>query len=63
MLIYGRNVFFLSVLISIITASLVFFSINRMLIRPIHRVTENMKAFAKDPENPGNIIVPSPVGR
>jgi signal transduction histidine kinase len=60
MLIYGRNVFFLSVLISLITASLVFFSISRMLIRPIHRVTENMKAFAKDPENPGNIIVPSP---
>jgi hypothetical protein len=37
MLIYGRNVFFLSVLISLITASLVFFSISRMLIRPIHR--------------------------
>jgi signal transduction histidine kinase len=60
MLIYGRNVFFLSVLISLITASLVFFSISRMLIRPVHRVTENMKAFSEDPENPNNIIVPSP---
>ena len=60
MLIYGRNVFLLSVLISLITASLVFFSISRMLIRPVHRVTENMKAFAEDPENPNRIIVPSP---
>ena len=60
MLIYGRNVFLLSVLISVITASLVFFSISRMLIRPVQRVTENMKAFSEDPENPKNIIVPSP---
>ncbi|MCY0149598.1 HAMP domain-containing histidine kinase [Hoeflea sp. G2-23] len=60
MLIYGRNVFLLSVLISVITASLMFFSINRMLIRPVKRVTENMQAYSEDPENPANIIVPGP---
>src|SRR5690606_9991794 len=59
-LIYGRNVFLLSVLISVITAGLMFFSINRMLIRPVKRVTENMQAFSEDPENPANIIVPGP---
>ncbi|WP_417410763.1 ATP-binding protein [Hoeflea sp.] len=58
MLIYARNVFFLSVLISMITAGLLFFSINRLLLRPVQRVTENMQAFSEDPENPANIIVP-----
>tara|TARA_R110002020_G_scaffold993_6_gene4943 strand:- start:12846 stop:14261 length:1416 start_codon:yes stop_codon:yes gene_type:complete len=60
MLIYGRNVFLLSVLISLITASMVFFAINRLLFRPVRRVTENMQAFSEDPENPANIIVPGP---
>ncbi|WP_244447199.1 HAMP domain-containing sensor histidine kinase [Hoeflea sp. BAL378] len=60
MLIYGRNVFLLSVLISVITASMVFFAINRLLFRPVRRVTENMQAFSEDPENPGNIIIPGP---
>ena len=62
MLIYGRNVFFLSVLISVITAGLLFFSINRLLLRPVQRVTENMQAFSEDPENPSNIIIPAPTG-
>lgn len=62
MLIYGRNVFLLSVLISIITAGLVFFAINRIMIRPVKRMTDNMQAFSKEPENPGRIIVPRPVG-
>ena len=62
MLIYGRNVFFLSVLISFITAGLVFFAINRLMIGPVRRMTENMQAFSEDPENPGKIIVPRPVG-
>jgi signal transduction histidine kinase len=62
MLIYGRNVFFLSVLISIITAGLVFFAINRIMIRPVKRMTDNMQAFSEDPENPGRIIVPRQVG-
>ncbi len=62
MLVYGRNVFFLSVLISMITAGLVFFTINRILIRPIRRMTDNMQAFSAEPENPARIIVPRIVG-
>jgi signal transduction histidine kinase len=62
MLIYGRNVLFLSVLISIITAGLVFFAINRIMIGPVKRMTDNMQAFSEDPENPGRIIKPRPVG-
>jgi signal transduction histidine kinase len=62
MLIYGRNVFFLSVLISVITAGLVFFAIDRIMIRPVRRMTDNMQAFSEDPENPNRIIKPRPVG-
>ncbi|WP_394691011.1 ATP-binding protein [Hoeflea sp.] len=62
MLIYGRNVFFLSVLISIITAGLVFFAINRIMIRPVKRMTDNMQAFSEEPENPGRVILPRQVG-
>jgi signal transduction histidine kinase len=61
MLDYARNIFLLSVLISVITAGLVFFSINRMLIRPIRRMTRNMQEFSADPENPARIIGPRPV--
>lgn len=61
MLIYGRNVFLLSVLISVITAALVFFAINRMMIGPIRRMTQNMRDFSTDPEKPAHIIEPRPV--
>lgn len=58
MLIYSRNVALLSLLISLITAALVFSAINRMMIRPIRRMTRSMLAFAAAPDERGNIIVP-----
>lgn len=58
MLIYGRNVLLLSLIISFITACLVFLAIERMTIRPIRRMTENMMAFSQAPEDPGRVIVP-----
>ncbi|TDH38103.1 HAMP domain-containing histidine kinase [Pseudohoeflea suaedae] len=61
MLTYARNIFLLSLFISVITAALVFFAINRIMIRPIRRMTENMQAFSGDPENPARIIAPRPV--
>ncbi|MCF3639149.1 HAMP domain-containing histidine kinase [Rhizobium sp. TRM95111] len=59
MLVYARNVFFLSIGISLFTAALIFLSINRMLIRPIRRMTENMRDFAADPSDPKRVLVPS----
>ena len=58
MLVYARNVFVLSVVISLITAGLIFFAINRMLIRPIRRMTANMQEFAADPGDPRRVLVP-----
>ncbi|MDA4846252.1 sensor histidine kinase [Hoeflea poritis] len=61
MLVYGRNVFFLSVLISLFTAGLVFVAINAMMIRPIRRMTTSMQAFSREPDDPARVIAPREV--
>ena len=58
MLIYSRNVLILSLIISLITASLVFFAINRMMILPIRRMTDSMRAFSEAPQDASRIITP-----
>ena len=58
MLAYSVNVFFLSILISLFTATLIFFAINRMMIRPIRKLTDSMQAYAEDPEDPARILQP-----
>lgn len=62
MLTYSRNVALLSLLISLITASLVFAVISRMLIRPIRKMTQSMLAFGAAPDDPARIIVPEDRG-
>lgn len=54
---YARNVLYLSVLISLFTATLIFFAINRILIRPIRELTGSMQKFSTEPENPQNVFV------
>ena len=62
MLAYARNIALLSLLMSLFTASLVFFAINRIMIRPIRDMTRSMLAFAAAPEEHGRIIVPEKRG-
>jgi len=59
MLRYSVNIIWLSLIISAITAGLLYFSINRLLVRPMRRLTENMVAFSQKPEDSGRVIVPS----
>ncbi|CAK7258955.1 HAMP domain-containing histidine kinase [Shinella yambaruensis] len=59
MLGYARNVFILSMIISVVTASPIFFALNRLLIRPIRRMTANIQEFAADPSNPARVLEPS----
>ena len=59
MLRYGKNIFLLSLVISIITASLVFTALHFVLVRPMRRITENMVAFRDDPEDARRVIAPS----
>ena len=58
MLVYSRNVAILSLLISLITAAMVFYAISRLMIRPIRQMTRSMLAFAAAPEDAANIIEP-----
>lgn len=58
MLAYARNVFVVSLIISFITAVLIFLAINRLMIRPIRRLTHNMQLFAERPEDPARVMVP-----
>ncbi|MEX0957108.1 MAG: HAMP domain-containing sensor histidine kinase [Rhizobiaceae bacterium] len=58
MLIFARNVAALSLLISLITATLVFYTINRMMIGPIRRMTQSMLTFAQAPDDASRIIKP-----
>jgi hypothetical protein len=59
---YSANILLLSLIISAITATLVYFALHYLLIRPMHRITANMVAFRSDPENPARIIAASSRG-
>lgn len=59
MLTYSRNVAFLSLLISLFTATLVYAAIDRIMIRPMRTMTRSMLAFSQAPEDPGRIIQPA----
>jgi signal transduction histidine kinase len=56
---FSVNILLLSLVISGITATLVFLALNYLLVRPMRRITDNMVAFRADPENPARVIVES----
>ncbi len=59
MLRYSADILFLSLVISGITAALVYLALHYMFVRPMRRITANMMAFRADPENADRVIVPS----
>ena len=59
MLLYARNVLILSLIISAITAILVFWALGRMVINPVRAMSAKMLDFSAEPANPANIIAPS----
>ena len=59
MLIFSVNILLLSLVISGITATLVYLALLYMFVRPMRRITDNMTAFRADPENPARIIAES----
>lgn len=54
---YAWNVLFVSVVISLIAAALIFFSINSILIRPIRKLTTSMQEFAADPADARRVLI------
>lgn len=59
MLVFSVNILWLSALLSLITGGLLYFSINRLFVGPMRRMTENMVAFSDAPEDSARIIEPS----
>jgi len=59
MLRYSVDILLISLLISCITAALVYLALHYMFVRPMRRITANMMAFRADPENADRIIAPS----
>src|SRR5690606_28620743 len=54
-----RNVALLSLIIPVITAMLVFWAINHMMIGPIRAMTRSMLDFARSPDDPARILIPT----
>jgi len=59
MLTYSRNVAILALLISLFTATLVFYAIDRIMIGPIRGMTRSMLDFSQAPDDPSRIIATS----
>jgi len=56
---YSVDLLLISLLISAITAALVYLTLHYTFVRPMRRITANMMAFRADPENPARIIAAS----
>lgn len=59
MLDYGRRVLVLSLVISVITAGLLFLAVRGFLVQPIRGVVGHMQGYAAAPEDARRIITPS----
>ncbi len=62
MLDYGLRIFWLSLLISVFTAGLVYLSVLTFVVRPMRRVIDGVVSFREAPEDASRMIVPSGVG-
>jgi len=56
---YGLRILWLSLVISVFTAVLLFWAVQCFLVRPIRRVVGSMQAYAEAPEDRRRVITPS----
>jgi signal transduction histidine kinase len=59
MLAYSRNILLLSLVISLITATLVYGALRYHIVRPMRRLTANIIGFSAQPESAASAITPS----
>jgi signal transduction histidine kinase len=62
MLEFSRNILLLSLVISGITAGLLYLALQIVIVRPVRRLTLSIAAFADEPEDVSRIITPSDRG-
>ncbi len=56
---YGVRILWLSLVISVISAVLLFFAVGRFMVRPVKRVVRHMEVYAEAPEDARRIITPT----
>ena len=59
MLDFSQRILALSIIISLFTATLVFFSLHWLMVRPMRRIGESLVAFRENPEDFHAVIAPS----
>src|ERR1700742_2563024 len=59
---FSRNLLWVSLMIAILTAALVYFALHYLFVRPMRRLTESLVGFHENPESSARIIVPSQRG-
>ena len=52
---FGVRILELSIVLSLITAALVYLSLQWLLVRPMRRITASMIAFREDPEDASRV--------
>ncbi|MGH6945711.1 MAG: sensor histidine kinase [Kiloniellales bacterium] len=57
---YSERILALSLLISLVTAALVYLSLHKILVRPMRQITASMSAFRENPEDATRILSPGP---
>ena len=53
---YGMNILWLSIILSLLTAAVVYFALSRLFVRPLTRLANNMLRFSEDPEDQSRIL-------
>ncbi len=51
MITYSRNILLLALIISLITAALLFFTLQLVMVRPMRRIADGVVDFSRDPED------------
>ncbi|MBB4038959.1 signal transduction histidine kinase [Microvirga flocculans] len=59
---FSRNILFLSLFISIITAGFVYLTLQWVIVRPVRRLTGNIAEFSSHPEDASRVIQPTDRG-
>ena len=55
---YGLRILWLSLVISVVSALLLFFAVRMFMVRPVNRVVHHIQSYALAPEDPARIIQP-----
>ena len=56
---YALNILLLSIVLSLVVAAMIYAALNRVLVRPMQRLSHNMTLFGDMPEDQRRVITPS----